>query len=64
MDIDANIYKMNIQGLPPFDEKMIFYYDENREIVRKFTLTEKGFNDSNAVYKNFILGRYSVCEYS
>lgn len=55
MDIDANIYKMNIQGLPPFDEKMIFYYDETGN-CRKFTLTEKGFNDSNAVYKNFILG--------
>ena len=55
MDIDANIYKMNIQGLPTFDEKMIFYYDETGN-CRKFTLTEKDFNDSNAVYKNFILG--------
>ncbi|MGN0595153.1 MAG: DUF3800 domain-containing protein [Hominimerdicola sp.] len=55
MDIDAEIYKMNIQGFPPFNDKMTFYYDETGN-CRKFTLTEKGFNDSNAVYKNFILG--------
>lgn len=55
MDIDADIYKMNIQGLSPFNDKMTFYYDETGN-CRKFKLTEKGFNDSNAIYKNFILG--------
>lgn len=55
MDIDAGIYKMNLQGIAPFTDNMSFYYDETGN-CRKFYLTESGFNDSNAVYKNFILG--------
>lgn len=55
MDIDASIYKMNLQGIAPFTDNMNFYYDETGN-CRKFYLTENGFNDSNAVYKNFILG--------
>ncbi|GAA0062658.1 DUF3800 domain-containing protein [Clostridium sp. CTA-1] len=58
MDIDINelreLEAMHHQFRPP-NEKMTFYYDETAN-VRKFSLTEKGINDLNAVNRDFILG--------
>ncbi|KON10968.1 hypothetical protein FDF50_12040 [Clostridium botulinum] len=58
MDIDINelreLEAMHHQFRLP-NEKMTFYYDETAN-VRKFSLTEEGINDLNAVNRDFILG--------
>lgn len=56
MDVDG--YRNMIcefSGLPLFDEKCSFYYDETGN-VRKFRLTEKGVNADEGIANDFILG--------
>lgn len=55
MITDTSIYKMNLQGISQFDDKMTFYYDETGN-CRQFSLTENGFNNLDSVNHNFILG--------
>jgi len=40
--------------IPIFDEEMTFYYDESGN-CRKFSLTESGFNNDEAIKENFVL---------
>lgn len=44
----------DLNGIAPFDEKMTFYYDESGN-CRKFSLTETGFNNSDALKGDFVL---------
>lgn len=56
MDVDE--YRNMISefsGLPLFDEKFCFYYDETGN-VRKFRLTENGVNAEEGIANDFILG--------
>jgi len=56
MDVDK--YRNMISefsGLPLFDEKCSFYYDETGN-VRKFRLTENGVNAEEGIANDFILG--------
>ena len=56
MDVDE--YRNMISefsGLPLFDEKCSFYYDETGN-VRKFRLTENGVNAEEGIANDFILG--------
>lgn len=46
------VYDLN--GITPFNEEMTFYYDESGN-CRKFTLTEKGFNNTDALKGDFVL---------
>lgn len=41
-------------GIPPFEEEMTFYYDESGN-CRKFSLTETGFNNMDALKGDFVL---------
>ena len=51
-DIKKDVFELN--GIPPFNEKMTFYYDESGN-CRKFSLTDKGFNNTDAIKGDFIL---------
>ncbi len=51
-DIKNTIESLN--GIPPFNEEMTFYYDESGN-CRKFSLSETGFNDKNALKGDFVL---------
>ena len=44
----------DLNGIAPFDEKMTFYYDESGN-CRKFSLTETGFNNTDALKGDFVL---------
>ncbi len=44
----------DLNGIPPFEEEMTFYYDESGN-CRKFSLTEKGFNNTDALKGDFVL---------
>jgi hypothetical protein len=44
----------DLNGIAPFEEKMTFYYDESGN-CRKFSLTETGFNNSDALKGDFVL---------
>ena len=35
-----------LNGIPPFEEEMTFYYDESGN-CRKFSLTDAGFNNTS-----------------
>lgn len=45
---------LDLNGIAPFDEKMTFYYDESGN-CRKFSLTETGFNNIDALKGDFVL---------
>lgn len=45
---------LDLNGIPPFEEEMTFYYDESGN-CRKFSLTEKGFNNIDALKGDFVL---------
>ncbi|MDO5155150.1 MAG: hypothetical protein Q4D51_04215 [Eubacteriales bacterium] len=51
-EIKKSIFKLN--GIAPFEEKMTFYYDESGN-CRKFSLTERGFNSTDALKGDFVL---------
>lgn len=51
-DIKKCIFDLN--GIPPFEEGMTFYYDESGN-CRKFTLTDTGFNNIDALKGDFVL---------
>ena len=40
-----------LNGIPPFEEEMTFYYDESGN-CRKFSLTDAGFNNTNVDRRN------------
>lgn len=44
----------DLNGIPPFEEEMTFYYDESGN-CRKFSLTDKGFNNIDALKGDFVL---------
>lgn len=44
----------DLNGIPPFEEEMTFYYDESGN-CRKFTLTDTGFNNIDALKGDFVL---------
>ena len=44
----------NLNGIPPFEEVMTFYYDESGN-CRKFSLTDIGFNNIDALKGDFVL---------
>lgn len=44
----------DLNGIPPFEEEMTFYYDESGN-CRKFLLTEKGFNNLDSLKGDFVL---------
>ncbi len=44
----------DFHGIPPFNEKMTFYYDESGN-CRKFALTESGVNSPDALEGDFVL---------
>ena len=41
-------------GIPPIEDEMTYYYDE-RANSRKFTLTDAGFNNTDALKGDFVL---------
>ena len=45
---------LDLNGIPPFEEEMTFYYDESGN-CRKFSLTETGFNNIDALKGDFVL---------
>lgn len=45
---------LDLNGIPPFEEDMTFYYDESGN-CRKFSLTETGFNNIDALKGDFVL---------
>lgn len=45
---------LDLNGIPPFEEEMTFYYDESGN-CRKFSLTDTGFNDIDALKGDFVL---------
>lgn len=59
MIVDTSAYKMNLQGIKPFNESLNFYYDETGN-CRKFCLTGEGFNNTTAATHNFILGGIAI----
>lgn len=44
----------SLNGIPPFNEEMTFYYDESGN-CRKFSLTGTGFNNTDALKGDFVL---------
>lgn len=44
----------DLNGIPPFEEEMTFYYDESGN-CRKFSLTDTGFNNIDALKGDFVL---------
>lgn len=44
----------DLNGIPPFEEVMTFYYDESGN-CRKFSLTDTGFNNDDALKGDFVL---------
>lgn len=44
----------DLNGIPPFEEVMTFYYDESGN-CRKFSLTDTGFNNIDALKGDFVL---------
>lgn len=44
----------DLNGIPPFEEEMTFYYDESGN-CRKFSLTDTGFNNMDALKGDFVL---------
>ena len=46
------IFDLNV--IPPFEEKMTFYYDESVNCI-KFSLTDAGFNNTDALKGDFVL---------
>ena len=57
-NMDVNEYRKicsELSGIPLFDGKYSFYYDETGN-VRKFKLTEKGVNADEGISNDFILG--------
>ena len=44
----------DLSGIPPFEEEMTFYYDESGN-CRKFSLTDTGFNNIDALKGDFVL---------
>ena len=52
--INVEDQKRALNGIPPFEEEMTFYYDESGN-CRKFSLTEKGFNNIDALKGDFVL---------
>ena len=42
----------DLNGIPPFEEEMTFYYDESGN-CRKFSLTDAGFNNTDALKGDF-----------
>lgn len=56
------VFELN--GIRPFDDEMTFYYDESGN-CRKFSLTETGFNNIDALKGDFVLAgvAYSGKEY-
>lgn len=46
------VFELN--GIEPFNEEMTFYYDESGN-CRKFSLTENGFNSTDALKGDFVL---------
>ncbi|MDU6063946.1 MAG: hypothetical protein E6Y75_02335 [Anaerococcus sp.] len=60
---DLKKYIFDLSGIPPFEEEMTFYYDESGN-CRKFSLTDTGFNNIDALKSDFVLagvaheGRY------
>ena len=55
MTFDTDMFKLNLQGIPSFDEIFTFFYDETGN-CRKFLLTKDGVNSPDALNRNFILG--------
>lgn len=51
---DQNKAVFDLNGIPPFEEEMTFYYDESGN-CRKFSLTDKGFNNIDALKGDFVL---------
>lgn len=45
---------LDLNEIEPFNEEMTFYYDESGN-CRKFSLTEKGFNNTDALKGDFVL---------
>lgn len=45
---------LDLNGIPPFEEEMTFYYDESGN-CRKFSLTDAGFNNTDALKGDFVL---------
>ena len=45
---------LDLNGIPPFEEEMIFYYDESGN-CRKFSLTDAGLNNIDALKGDFVL---------
>lgn len=45
---------LDLNGIPPFEEEMTFYYDESGN-CRKFSLTETSFNNIDALKGDFVL---------
>lgn len=45
---------LDLNGIPPFEEEMTFYYDESGN-CRKFSLTDTGFNNIDALKGDFVL---------
>lgn len=45
---------LDINGIEPFTSRMIFYYDESGN-CRKFSLTERGVNSTDALQGDFVL---------
>lgn len=57
MRVDVAEMKITIEslnGIPPFNEEMTFYYDESGN-CRKFSLTGTGFNNTDALKGDFVL---------
>lgn len=51
---DQNKAVFDLNGIPPFEEEMTFYYDESGN-CRKFSLTDTGFNNIDALKGDFVL---------
>lgn len=43
-----------LNGIPPFEEEMTFYYDESGN-CRKFSLTDAGFNNTDGSEGRFCI---------
>lgn len=57
MRVDVADMKKSIEllnGIPPFNEEMTFYYDESGN-CRKFSLSKTGFNNTDALKGDFVL---------
>lgn len=52
---DMRQIEATLQGIPPCNARMTFYYDETGN-CGKFKVTETGFNDPMALARDFILG--------